>query len=46
MLVEQRFYSSNLLIQGQGVPTVIRWLTVNLARILKSIPEEVPGTQG
>lgn len=42
----QLFYSSSLFIQGQGVPIVIRWLTFNLAKILKIIPEEAPGTQG
>lgn len=42
----QQFYTSSLLIQGQGVPVVIRWLTFNLAKILKIIPEEAPGTQG
>lgn len=42
----QQFYTSSLLVQGQGVPVVIRWLTFNLAKILKIIPEEAPGTQG
>lgn len=45
-MLMQQFYTSSLLIQGQGVPIVIRWLTFNLAKILKIIPEEAPGTQG
>lgn len=45
MLMQHFFYSSSLFIQGQGVPIVIRWLVFNLAKILKIIPEEAPGTQ-